>query len=252
MTVNLVTPTVMVAACTVPTQDILDKLDWDYSGIEGDAIIQALPEFGGRACYQSWDKPNPETATNAGYLLNIQKQRHFSVLEHSSVSLYLEGISRSLSHEFVRHRHFSYSQLSQRYVDSTDVAFVLPPALEGDDRGTGLFKESCEQDLEYYQALQEHQREKVGPDGKHLTKKQARESARSVLPNGAETKILVTGNFRAWMEFLIKRDNPAADAEIQRLAKLVVAELQDLAPSIFSDTVRASWDDSFAQRKARA
>lgn len=246
MTVNLVTPTVMVAACTVPTQDILDKLDWDYSGIEGDAIIQALPEFGGRACYQSWEKLRPETATNEGYLLNIQKQRHFSVLEHSSVSLYLEGISRSLSHEFVRHRHFSYSQLSQRYVDSTDVAFVLPPAFEGDRPMTERFEGSCLIDLGYYRDFQDHQM------SKGLTKKQARESARSVLPNATETKMLVTGNFRAWMEFLIKRDNPAADAEIQRLAKLIVAELKDLAPAIFSDTVRASWDDSFAQRKARA
>ena len=242
MTVNLVTPTVMVAAYTVPNQEILDKLDWDY----GDDLLTALPEFGGRACYQSWEKPNPETATNAGYLLNILKQRHFSVLEHVSVSLYLEGISRSLTHEFVRHRHFSYSQLSQRYVDSTDVAFVLPPAFEGDDAAIRIFEIGREQDLLDYEALQKHQM------AKGLTKKQARESARSGLPNATETKMLVTGNLRAWMEFLIKRDNPAADAEIQRLAKLIVAELQDLAPAVFSDTVRASWDDSFAQRVARS
>ena len=73
MTVNLVTPTVMVAAYTVPTQEVLDKLAWDYNDPGGDDIITALPEFGGRACYQSWEKLRPETATNEGYLLNIQK-----------------------------------------------------------------------------------------------------------------------------------------------------------------------------------
>src|SRR5262249_12043524 len=77
---------------------------------------QALAEFAGRACYQSWRKPNPSTATNAGYLRHILEVGHMSVLEHGSVSFYITGISRSLTHELIRHRHFSYSQLSQRSV----------------------------------------------------------------------------------------------------------------------------------------
>ena len=77
---------------------------------------QALAEFAGRACYESWHKPNPATATNAGYLRHILEVGHLSVLEHGSVTLYLRGVSRSLTHELVRHRHLSFSQLSQRYV----------------------------------------------------------------------------------------------------------------------------------------
>src|SRR5262249_31490582 len=77
---------------------------------------QALAEFAGRACYQSWNKPNPATATNQGYLRHILDVGHLSVLEHGVVTMYLTGVSRSLTHELIRHRHFSYSQLSQRYV----------------------------------------------------------------------------------------------------------------------------------------
>jgi len=83
---------------------------------------EALAEFAGRACYQSWKKPNPSTATNAGYLKHILEVGHLSVLEHGSVTFYLTGISRSLTHELIRHRHFSYSQLSQRYVPERDAA----------------------------------------------------------------------------------------------------------------------------------
>ena len=81
---------------------------------------QALAEFAGRACYQSWSKPNPVTATNAGYLRHILEVGHLSVLEHGTVSFYLTGVSRSLTHELIRHRHFSYSQLhSATYPNGT-------------------------------------------------------------------------------------------------------------------------------------
>src|ERR1700753_1996130 len=93
---------------------------------------QALAEFAGRACYQSWKKPNPATATNAGYLAHILEVGHLSVLEHGTVTFYLTGISRSLTHELIRHRHFSYSQLSQRYVPEGDAEIVEPPVIASD------------------------------------------------------------------------------------------------------------------------
>src|SRR6266705_2597291 len=83
---------------------------------------EALAEFAGRACYQSWSKPNPATATNAGYLAHILDVGHLSVLEHGTVTFYFTGVSRSFTHELIRHRHFSYSQLSQRYVPERDAA----------------------------------------------------------------------------------------------------------------------------------
>src|SRR5947209_1071046 len=92
----------------------------------------ALTEFAGRACYQSWSKPNPKTATNASYIKHIIDVGHFSVLEHASVSFYITGVSRSCTHELIRHRNFSYSQLSQRYVPEGDSHVVIPPGMDDD------------------------------------------------------------------------------------------------------------------------
>ncbi|QBP33293.1 ThyX-like thymidylate synthase [Gordonia phage BrutonGaster] len=235
-------PVVTLVAHTTITDALRKKLQPGLS----DPVLQLAPEFGGRACYQSWDKPNPATASNGGYIHNILKQRHLSVLEHSSASFYIEGVSRSLTHELVRHRHFSFSQLSQRYVDSKDVAFVLPPAYEGDAILTQLFAEGRMLDLKEYRLAEDRL------VGQGLKKKQAREAARAGLPNCTETKIEVSGNLRAWLEFLIKRDNPAADAEIRRLAKELREHLVMIAPDVFGDDARRLWDDSFAQREARA
>src|ERR671925_66191 len=92
---------------------------------------ERLAEFAGRVCYMS--QHNPAHRSTAEYLENIKKQGHGSVLEHAVYVLLIEGISRSCSHELVRHRAgFGYSQLSQRYVDESHAAFVMPPATLGD------------------------------------------------------------------------------------------------------------------------
>src|SRR5690606_39415906 len=85
-----------------------------------------LAEVAGRLCYQSWDRPNPRTATNRGYLANIIAQGHESVLEHASVTFYVEGVSRALLAELTRHRHLSSSGVSQRFVDSPQLEMVSP------------------------------------------------------------------------------------------------------------------------------
>src|SRR5689334_17053825 len=103
--------------------------DIDYSdeGTDG----ERLGEFGGRLCYMSQRNPGGKTTTE--YLRNILKQAHGSVLEHATYSFLIEGVSRSLTHEFVRHRAgWAYSQLSQRYVDESAANFVVPPAVIGD------------------------------------------------------------------------------------------------------------------------
>src|ERR1700741_1525296 len=93
---------------------------------------ERLAEFAGRLCYMS--QKNPANRTTSEYLENIKKQAHGSVLEHANYSLLLEGVSRSLTHELVRHRAgFAYSQLSQRYVDESVADFVVPPAIIGDE-----------------------------------------------------------------------------------------------------------------------
>ncbi|NKZ86521.1 FAD-dependent thymidylate synthase [Rhodococcus hoagii] len=87
----------------------------------------AIAEAAGRGCYESWNRPNPRTATNADYLRHILEVGHGSVLEHGSATFYLTGLSRALTHELIRHRHLSYSQKSQRFVNEADGQFVMPP-----------------------------------------------------------------------------------------------------------------------------
>jgi thymidylate synthase (FAD) len=154
---------------------------------------QALAEFAGRACYQSWDKPNPATATNSGYLRHILEVGHLSVLEHGTVTMYLTGLSRSLTHELIRHRHFSYSQLSQRYVPERDAAFVEPAVIAEDPELHERFLAATDAALAAYGELLEGLEKRFADvPNATLRRKQARQAARSVLPNATETRIVVT------------------------------------------------------------
>ncbi len=196
----------------------------------------ALAEFAGRACYQSWTKPNPSTATNAGYLRHILSVGHLSVLEHGSVTFYLTGVSRSLTHELIRHRHFSYSQLSQRYVPERDAAMVEPGVIAEDPELHAVFLEAAEQSLASYTRLLEGLEKKFADvDNATSRRKQARQAARAVLPNATETRIVVTGNYRAMRHFVAMRASEHADVEIRELAIAMLRELQRVAPNVFAD-----------------
>lgn len=186
-----------------------------------------LAELAGRECYQSWDRPNEKTASSLGYLANIIAQQHFSVLEHASASFRVAGVSRTLTHELVRHRHLSFSQVSQRYVDESQGDVVAHPALRP-DHSVQLKAWSDEARTRYTVLVDELM--KLGYD-----RKTARGAARGVLLNATPTSLIVTGNHRAWREFLHKRLSPAADAEIRELATLLLAELKRIAPNTYQD-----------------
>jgi thymidylate synthase (FAD) len=180
---------------------------------------------------------NPAGRSTREYLENIKRQGHGSVLEHASYSLLLEGVSRSLTHELVRHRAgFAYSQLSQRYVDESEASFVLPPAIAGDERLEEEWRRQIDTALASYVAFVDGLMERYGwiADKVHR-RKMAREAARAVLPNATETKIVVTGNARAWRTMLELRASEAAELEIRRLAVAVLRLLHREAPAFFSD-----------------
>ena len=217
-----------------------DDVEWSTDADGG----QALAEFAGRACYQSWKKPNPATATNAGYLAHILEVGHLSVLEHGSVSFYFTGGSRSLTHELIRHRHFSYSQLSQRYVPERDAAMVEPAVIADDPELHKRFVEAAEASVRAYTELLEglEQRFTDEPNAT-LRRKRARQAARAVLPNATETRIVVTGNYRAWRHFIAMRATEHADVEIRELAVECLRQLQGVAPNVFNDFVISSLPD---------
>jgi thymidylate synthase (FAD) len=204
---------------------------WQGDSTDG----ERLAEFAGRLCYMS--QHNPAGRDTREYLENIKKQGHGSVLEHANYSLLLEGISRSLTHELVRHRAgFAYSQLSQRYVDESEACFVVPPAIAGDELLEGAWRTQIESAQSAYVALVAQLMERYGwvADKVHR-RKMAREAARGVLPNSTETKIVVTGNARAWRTLLELRSSEGAELEIRRLAVQVIRVLQAEAPAFFSD-----------------
>src|SRR6266699_6914787 len=163
---------------------------------------ERLAEYAGRIC--SMSPHNPVNRTTAEYLENIKKQGHGSVLEHAVYVLLLEGISRSCSHELVRHRAgFGYSQLSQRYVDESHAAFVMPPAIIGDATLESEWeREVADAQAAYVRAVDGLMRRYEWVTDKGHRRKMAREAARSVLPNATEVKIVVSGNARAWRTML--------------------------------------------------
>ncbi len=211
-----------------------DDVPWSTDAEGG----QALAEFAGRACYQSWKKPNPATATNAGYLAHILEVGHLSVLEHGTVTFYFTGVSRSFTHELIRHRHFSYSQLSQRYVPERDAAMVEPAVIAEDPELHKRFVEAAEASVRAYTELLEGLEQRFADEpNPTLRRKQARQAARAVLPNATETRIVVTGNYRAWRHFIGMRATEHADVEIRELAVECLRQLQRVAPNVFADFV---------------
>ena len=206
---------------------------------------EALTEFAGRACYQSFGKPNPVTARNADYLRRtLFEQGHWSIAEHASATLYFEGVSRAFLAEITRHRHLSFSVLSQRFVNEDDANFVVPPAIRDlaieRAKGASIFdatsnrdvidanlESSLDMSLEAYKAVISVL------DSSSLSRKQKREAARGVLPNMTETKIVVTGNLRAWHEVIERRTAPDADAEMRQVMGMARDVLEPIAPAIF-------------------
>lgn len=241
MIVELIAATSFVKTPNVP---------WLPAGTDMD--VDALAEFAGRACYQSWNRPNPATATNDGYLQHILDVGHLSVLEHGSATFYVTGVSRALTHELVRHRHLSFSQLSQRFVPASyaTTRFVPPPVVEDDADMFEVFDEAIDDVMAAYKkllALLEERFSYVSSSTRR--RKLVREAARSLLPNATETRIVVTGNMRAWRHFVELRGTIHADVEIRQLAVELLRQLKNVAPSSFQDLVVVELDDDIVVSK---
>lgn len=194
-----------------------------------------LTEMAGRVCYMSFAKPRP--GGNKAYLNHILEVGHGSVLEHGVWSLAITNVSRSLTHELVRHRAgFGYSQLSQRYVDESVAEYVEPEIIANDPELHDIWMKTVAAAHEGYCALAE----KLNAKLEHVTdktsrRKQARQAARSVLPNATETKIFVTANARALRHFIEMRGSRHADDEIRALAVAILKLMREEAPNIFGD-----------------
>jgi len=215
---------------------------------------EVLTETAGRVCYMSFAKPRP--GGNAAYLTHIKEVGHGSVLEHAVWNFVITGVSRTLTHELVRHRAgMSYSQLSQRYVDESIAEYVEPDIIANDPELHAIWLESVKQAHAAYVKIAEKLNAKLAdpqaaaaamlpPDADRTTRrKTARQAARSVLPNATETKIFVTANARALRHFLEQRGSAFAEPEIRKLAGKFLDILQKDAPNLFGDYVRVPLPD---------
>src|SRR5581483_2373360 len=196
---------------------------------------EALVETSGRICYMSFAKPRP--GGNQAYIHHILEVGHGSVLEHAVWNFLFTGVSRSLTHELIRHRAgFGYSQLSQRYVDESIAEYVEPDSIASDPDLHALWLDAVSHAHRAYMRLTEKLQEafKDEPD-RTLRRKLARQAARSVLPNATETKIFVTANARALRHFIELRGSRHAETEIRKLAIAVLRLMQHEAPHLFGD-----------------
>lgn len=223
-----------------------EERSWQTDTTRG---AEQLAEIAGRVCYMSYGKGRK---TNEDFLGHIIEVGHGSVLEHGVWSFLFTNVSRSLTHELIRHRHFSYSQLSQRYVDESDSAFVEPDVIASDPALHAAWAEAVNAARAGYDRLVAGLEAKfTGVEDRTLRRKMARQAARSVLPNATETKIFVTANARALRHFIEMRGSEHADVEIRKLAVAVLGIMQAEAPNMFGDyTLEALPDGSHAVRTA--
>lgn len=221
---NIVTPQVHLLAHT----KIDEKAISEWMSIQ-DASTDAetLLTMAGRNCYRSFHRPNEATYNDADYLRRTLFDRgHFSIAEHATATLYFTGVSRAFLSELTRHRHLSFSVESQRFINANDANVVMPPAMRYlDEESKEKFLWRVDESITDYKDAQTVLN--------YLPKKQRNEAARALLPNAVETRMVVTGNLRAWNEVIERRTQPDADAEIQEVMRMAREALHTVSPVIF-------------------
>ncbi len=240
-------PSVYLVGRQVMHEAEIDRFlaDHDVSHWTTDTEVagEKLAEVAGRLCYMSFAKPRP--GGNTAYLGHIKEVGHGSVMEHAVWNFIITGVSRSFTHELVRHRAgFGYSQLSQRYVDESVAEYVEPDCIADDPELHEIWQTAVGQAHEAYVKLTAGLAAKFADvEDKTLRRKMARQAARSVLPNATETKIFVTANARALRHFIELRCNEHAETEIRIVSGMVLDILAREAPSIFGDYERVDLPD---------
>lgn len=235
-------PEIYLVGRQVVEQEAVDRFLHDNEttwSTETEQGAETLAEMAGRICYMSFGSKQGRKS-NAEYFGNIIESGHGSVLEHGVWNFIITGVSRSFTHELIRHRAgWGYSQLSQRYVDESTADFVEPDVIADDPQAHRLWQEAIETSHRTYVALVERLSALVDQQHPEMSRtskrKMARQAARSVLPNATETKIFVTANARALRHFVELRGSSAAEPEIRKVAVRLLQIMQRESPNLFGD-----------------
>lgn len=169
------------------------------------------------------------------FLNMLMSYGHESPIEHVSFTFAVEGVSRSLTHQLVRHRIASYSQQSQRYVKLEQFEYIVPPQIEKEQKAKCIFEKAMEQSQKSYNDLVDILKDKYINEGLNAlnAEKKAIEDARYVFPNACETKIIVTMNARSLINFFKHRCCSRAQWEIRLLADEMLKQVKEVAPVLF-------------------
>ncbi len=202
-----------------------------------------LCKTAGQTCYMSFGPRRTGNADAAGYFERLTSAGHGSVLEHASFGFLLYGISRSVTHELVRHRAgTAFSQVSQRYVSGSVLRFVERPEYREDRELHRLFEERIDRARDEYEEmaarllrLQEAGDEHLAADRATDARKRVQQTARSLLPNETEAPMVFTANVRALRHIIEMRADPHAETEIRSLAVRLFLCLYRADPILFGD-----------------
>ncbi|AKN32998.1 FAD-dependent thymidylate synthase [Clostridium carboxidivorans P7] len=169
------------------------------------------------------------------FLNMLMSYGHESPIEHVSFTFAVEGVSRSLTHQLVRHRLASYSQQSQRYVKLSQFQYIVPPEIKKDEEAKKIYIEAMENSQEAYNKLADILKNKHIKNGMNspAAEKKAIEDARYVFPNACETKIMLTMNARSLVNFFKHRCCNRAQWEIRALANEMLKQVKEVAPVLF-------------------
>lgn len=164
------------------------------------------------------------------FIRHLMKKGHMSPLEHVSFTFSIDGISRACSHQLVRHRIASYSQQSQRYVDMEDFKFVIPATIENSPQAKARYLEVMEYLRKAYEELKT-----ILEKNTQLDKESINQDVRFILPNAAETKVVVTMDVRELLHFFSERLCLRSQWEIRALAVKMFSFCNKILPEIFSE-----------------
>jgi thymidylate synthase (FAD) len=202
-----------------------------------------LCKTAGQLCYASFGPRRTKNENAAAYIERLTSAGHGSVLEHASFSFLLYGISRSVTHELVRHRAGAgFSQISQRYVSGAVLRFVERPEYQEDEELHRLFEERADRAAAEYGEMADRLLERQGggnsmlsADHKTDARKKVQQTARSLLPNETEAPMVFTGNVRALRHIIEMRADAHAESEIRTLALRLFLCAVTADPILFGD-----------------
>ena len=202
-----------------------------------------LCKTAGQTCYMSFGPRRTKNENAAAYIERLTSAGHGSVLEHASFSFLLYGISRSVTHELVRHRAgVGFSQISQRYVSGAVLRFVERPEYQEDEELHRLFEERANRAASEYGEMADLLLDRQGggnsmlsADYKTDARKKVQQTARSLLPNETEAPMVFTGNVRALRHIVEMRADAHAESEIRNLALRLFLCAFTVDPILFGD-----------------